>query len=73
MAFNNIELAELENIGCKCTPYMGYRGNLYFYAEKKEIILDEYVYNKYALIRIYTQSVNFEQLINKLNDRDRNV
>ena len=68
MIFNNIEITELENIGCNCTPFMGYKDNLYFSLDKKKgLIIDQYIYKKDKFVGINTlEGATFEELINKL-------
>lgn len=66
--FNNIEIAELENIGCKCTPYCGYKDDLFFSIDnKKGIILDYYKEKDGKIVDIITvEDITFEELKDKL-------
>lgn len=68
--FNIIEIAELEKLGCLCTPYTGNINNLVFSINAKTgIVLDIYIEKKGKIVNIITfDNISFEELREKIKE-----
>lgn len=64
--FNVFEMAELKKLNVMHTPYLGCRGHIYFYFDKEQLYIDEYLTKNGVLLKIKTNPILFENLLNFL-------